>query len=162
MRFDRTTRGLRVIAMAASVLLLAACALITDPGRLDDASRDLSRNMRRWHDQGYFSYDYVISNQCFCVLGGVPVRVAVRGNQVVSVTFVSDGQPLPTDLAPFYRDVEGLFQMIEDAIDARAPTITATYHTEFGYPTDVYIDHIKNAADDESGFRVTSLSPIFR
>ena len=69
----RTARTLRTMAVGSAGLLLSACGLVTDPGRLDAAARDLSLNMRRWQSQGYSSYDYVVSNQCFCVLGGVPV-----------------------------------------------------------------------------------------
>ena len=160
LRKRRSTRTLRSMAIASAGLLLSACRLITDPGRLDSAARDLSRNMLKWQSQGYSSYDYVVSNQCFCVMGGVPVRVSVRGNLVVGIHYVSDDQSLPPDLAVLYRDVDGLFRVIHDAISARAASVNATYDPTLGYPADVFIDNIKNAADDEFGFHVVSFTPL--
>ena len=153
---------LRFMMLAWAGLLLSACGLVTDPGRFASISRDLSVNMRRWHDQGYSSYDYVVSNQCFCVLGGVPVRVSVRDAQVVSVVYVSTGLPLESNLVSSYGDVERLFRLIDDAIAAHAASIRATYDPVLGYPADVFIDYARNVADEESGFRVTSFTPVAR
>jgi hypothetical protein len=143
-------------------LLLSACSLVTDPSRFDGIARDLSLNMRRWHDRGYSSYDYVVWNQCFCVLGGVQVRVSVRDGQVVNVVYEGTGLPLASNLASGYGDVERLFRLIDDAIVAHAASIRATYDPTLGYPADVFIDNILNAADDESGFRVTTFTPVAR
>ena len=158
----RTARTLRTMAVGSAGLLLSACSAVTGPDRLDSVARDLSMNMRRWHDQGYSSYDYVVSNQCFCVLGGVPVRVSVRDAQVVSVVYVSTGLPLESNLVSAYGDVERLFRLIDDAIAAHAASIRATYDPVLGYPADVFIDYARNVADEESGFRVTSFTPVAR
>ena len=154
--------AVRWIVFAATGLLLSACASITDPDRLDGAAQDLAVNLRRWRDHGYVDYDYVVSNQCFCVLGGVPVRVVVRGNQVVSALYASTGQPLAANVAGWYGTIEGLFAMIDRAIAARAASIRASYDQALGYPADVFVDYVTNAADEEAGFRVTSLTPVER
>ncbi|MEP7347567.1 MAG: DUF6174 domain-containing protein [Gemmatimonadaceae bacterium] len=158
----RTGLTPRLIAMAALGLLLSACVLVTDPNPLFDVTRDMSQNLRKWRDHGFTNYDYVVRNQCFCILGGVPVRVSVRDGQVVGVVYVSSGLPLESSLSSSYGDVELLFQLINNAINARAADIKATYDPALGYPADVFIDNIRNAADDESGFLVTSLTPVAR
>jgi len=156
----RALRAPRVMAPMLIGLLLAGCGVITAPGRLAEATRNLSLNMDRWRDHGYSSYDYVVANQCFCVQGGVPVRVSVRGNVIVSVVYTSNDQPLPSDLAALYRDVNGLFQVVRNAIDDKADSISASYDPVTGHPADVYIDYRKNAADEEFGFHVISFDPV--
>jgi hypothetical protein len=152
----------RSAVVAATGLLLAACALVTEPDRLDGAAQDLAVNLRRWRDHGYVDYDYVVSNQCFCLLGGVPVRVVVRGNQVVSVFHEGTGQPVAASVAGAYGTVDFLFAVIDGAIKARAASIRAAYDLALGYPADVFVDYVTNAADEEAGFKVTSLAPVVR
>lgn len=151
-----------LISATLAGLLLAGCGVITAPGRLAQAARDLSVNMDRWRDHGYSSYDYVVANQCFCVQGGVPVRISVRANVIVSVVYAGNDQPLPSELAAMYRDVNGLFQVVRSAIDDRADSIRAFYDPTTGHPADVFIDYRKNAADEEFGFHVISFDPVAR
>jgi hypothetical protein len=142
--------------LTAVAFLLSSCSDILGPG--DDA-RNLSRSRRMWDASGFSSYNYVVSNNCFCVLGGVPVEVSVRNGQVISVVYASNGVPLAPDLASLYHDVDGLFDLIDDAIRQRAHRVNALYDSQYGYPSDVFIDYQANAIDEEFGFRVSALTP---
>jgi len=142
--------------LTALALLVGGCSDILGPG-VD--ARNLSRSRHLWDASGFTSYNYVVSNDCFCVLGGVPVEVSVRNGQVVSVVYVSTGAPLAPDLASLYHDVDGLFDLIDDAIQQRAHRVDAVYDSQYGYPSNVFIDYRANTADEEFGFRVSSLTP---
>ena len=45
--------------------------------------------------------------------------------------------------------INGLFEVIQDAIDDEADQITVSYDSELGYPTNIEIDYNVNAIDDE-------------
>jgi hypothetical protein len=51
--------------------------------------------------------------------------------------------------------VEGLFDILRDAIVRDAHVIEVTYDVETGVPIKFWIDYAENIADEELGFRVT-------
>ncbi len=57
-----------------------------------------------------------------------------------------------------HETVEGLFDLIADAIARRAYSIQAAYHPDLGYPESVYIDYDERQADEERGFNITMLT----
>jgi hypothetical protein len=142
-----------------AMLLLSGCGLIVDP-ELGEARRNLNVSKSLWRARGYSNYDFVISNQCFCVLGGVPVRVSVRNGVVVAAVYVNNDHPLTGEISTYYKDVIGYFKVIEDAIDSHPASIRANYDSGHGYPVDVFIDYDSHAADEEFGFAITSLTPM--
>lgn len=157
---NRPASGARLACLFQ--LLLAGCGLTTGPFDVLESQRELTENMSRWHDHGFASYDYVVSNQCFCIVGGVPVVVSVPDNAIVGVVDAGSGQPLSGERAAYYRDVPGQFQLIRAAIDAKAASIRAVYDPATGYPADVFIDYDRNAVDEERGFKVLSFTPVQR
>ena len=54
-----------------------------------------------------------------------------------------------------YRTVDGLFDLIQYAINEDAASITAAFDSTLGYPTDANIDYDADTADEEMGFRRT-------
>ncbi len=149
-------RFVRMMSVVGT-LFVAGCGIV-DP--LQRESNDLSYYWERWISAGYTSYDYIIIHDCFCVTGGIPVEVSVRGDRVVAVRYADTGTPLVTDLALQYRDVDGLFQLIDDALTRNAYSIDAAYNATYGFPRDVFIDYQRNAVDEEFGFRVVAFYPI--
>ncbi|MFN8580519.1 MAG: DUF6174 domain-containing protein [Gemmatimonadaceae bacterium] len=139
------------------MLSMSGCGIV-EP--LHDESSELSYNWERWITRGYSSYDFIVEHDCYCVMGGVPVEVSVRDGHVVDVVEADTGRPLPTNLAVLYRDIDGLFQVIDDAIARRAHSIDARYDGTYGFPTNVYIDYSYNTADEEFGFRIQAFYPI--
>lgn len=148
-------RARRAAPSLLALLLFAGCDSILGP----DDSRDLSRSRRLWENVGYSDYTYVVSNDCFCVMGGIPVEVTVRNRQVVSVVLAATGAPVATDIARLYHTVDGLFDVIDDAIRQHAHRVSAEYDPVYGFPTTVFIDYQANAVDEEFGFRVSALTP---
>ena len=53
--------------------------------------------------------------------------------------------------------MDGLFDLLQSAIDENAYTISAKYHPELGYPTEVWIDYEQQSVDEELGFSIHNL-----
>lgn len=141
----------------AATLGLGGCGIV-DP--LQHESSDLSYYWERWISAGYTSYDYIIVHDCYCVTEGIPVEVSVRDDRVVAVRYADTGTPLATDLALQYRDIDGLFQLIDDALTRNAYSIDARYNSSYGFPRDVFIDYEQRVVDEEFGFRIVAFYPI--
>jgi Family of unknown function (DUF6174) len=131
----------RAILVAAS-LVATGCGL-AGPGEQDD----FEAAKARWEANGPASYRITIQRLCYC--GSVePVQVTVSGGSVVDRRYVETGDPVPDQLVAFYPAVPGLFDLVADAY-RRADDAHATYDPDWGFPTNVVIDYVKNAIDDE-------------
>ena len=117
---------------------------------------ELARAKAIWNASAIPNYEYVVANQCFCGFGGVPVRIVVENGVVTSMTILASGQPVPPTAASAYHDINGLFLVIDDAIRRNAAVISAEYSPVYGFPSSVFIDYVRSAADEEFGFEVQS------
>jgi hypothetical protein len=80
----------------------------------------------------------------------------VRDGAVVDVELLSTERPaFEPELAELFPDVDGLFDILEDAFQRGAHSIEATYDPETGVPVEFFIDYIENAIDEELEMRVT-------
>lgn len=136
------------------LLVLASCG----DGFL--ASTRLVTNLRaaraRWASSGITSYELTVNRLCFC--GFVdPVRVTVEDGTIVSRTVVSTGEPLPAAYAEYYPDIPGLFAIVEQAA-TEADELDTRFDAVYGFPTEIAIDWIENAVDDEVVYRTEAFT----
>lgn len=118
----------------------------------------LDAAMNRWTANRPTSYEFTVSQQCFCPPEiRNPVVVTVRGDSIVSRAYAGTGAPLDTTRAPMALTVDGLFAKIRDAKARKAAAINVTYHATLGYPTKLWIDYSAAMADEEVGFEARDL-----
>ena len=64
-----------------------------------------------------------------------PVTVSVRNGVVESQQYVSSGATVAAQYAAIFPAVEGLFEIIDDAIRNDTKPLTIQYDPTLGYPT---------------------------
>jgi len=140
-------------AWMAALLLTAGCGTTAPTLGL---VADLQRAERAWERAGIDSYTYAVERLCFCAPDGRgPVRVRVENGVVTERSYVGSGDPVSGPLADLFPAVEGLFDILRDAIGTGAHTLVVTYDPQLGVPTDFWIDYHEQVADEELGMRVT-------
>jgi hypothetical protein len=113
-----------------------------------------------WAATSASEYTFEFNWVCFCIREWVsPVSLSVSGGEVVSAMFVESGEPV-TDANQLasYVTIEGLFQLLQDAIDQSAESIQVEFHPTDGYPVSAFIDYDARMADEERGFSAANLS----
>lgn len=146
----RRTGGTMVRGLVLSLTaLLAGCGLLEPDS--DDASADLERARGRWEAAAIQDYRLTIERFCFCALVG-PVHVLVEDGQAVAV--VPEDDPAVGVTLADYPPVEGLFDIVEDAIGRRAHRLMVVYHPSLGYPTEIEIDYREYVDDEEVALEV--------
>jgi hypothetical protein len=85
------------------------------------------------------------------------VAVTVAGGQAVARTFTDGGGDVPADFASLFPAADGLFDILEDALDREAHEVRVTWDDETGLPVDFWIDYIEFAVDEEVGYRIVVL-----
>lgn len=138
-------------------LALAGCLAFVapdDPG----STRDLVAARARWNLHGASAYTMRGSAQCFCILGGREVEIDVAGGRVTRVRLAETGAEVPSELRASYRSVEELFDLVDEAIRNDAHRLEVTYDAQRGFPTQLWIDWSDRIADEEYGFRTSTLT----
>ena len=145
--------------MVRMTSMLLICVGLTACGELGPETgplADLERNERLWERVRPTSYVYAVERLCFCGLEARgPVRVTVVGGDVSDRTYVDSGDPVPAPLGDLFPTVDGLFDVLLDAIEREAHRIDVTYDPISGVPLDLWIDYLETCADEELGFSVT-------
>ena len=147
------------LTLALALSLAAACESVTGP------ASDLERARRRWASAEPAAYEMTVRHVCFCITEvTVPVVVTVRGGVVQSRRYADGSALAGRDVDPRYAAtfpaVEGLFDVLDDAVRRRAADIQATYDPQRGYPTAFYIDYERNVADEGQGYQIQAFRAL--
>jgi hypothetical protein len=140
-------------------LVLAACGL-TGPDDDDEPERErFHHSVQLWEATEPARYVFLFQRLCFCGTEVTQrVRVEVANGAVVSRTYAETGQPVPAQWHDLFPAMEGVFDIVRDALDRDAAEFDVQYDPDRGYPRSGIFDYVLNAADEELTFRVTDFS----
>jgi len=138
----------------ALILVISACA----------GGSELQQNRAKWEGQSIGHYRYTLVVSCFCIFAGAEVTYEVQNGQVVNelVQPHPDRQIDPAEISGFYQEyntIEKVFDYLEKAT-TEADEVTVQYDPTYGFPTDVTVDQIKEAIDDEMYLTVSNFEPL--
>lgn len=121
----------------------------------------LAEARQRWAAQRPEAYRFTYSRICFCPpqYRG-PFVVTVLGDEVAEIAYEGEGEPVEEALADAALTVDDLFDMLADAYDRHAASVTAGYDAETGQPTTIQIDYHEQIADEEVGFTIEPVRPL--
>lgn len=129
--------------------------LLVSPERHDDVQRELNQNRRQWEAQGIEDYRFVARRACYCGQEAVgPVVVEVRDGEIAAQSYQETDQPVTSTYAGLWPTMDGVFDIVQDAIDRDAHQIRVEYDPQHGFPTSITIDYMEHAIDEELGFIV--------
>jgi hypothetical protein len=129
-------------------LVLTACAA----GVASGSQTEIGQNKEKWQNANISHYRYNLFMSCFCVFNeDMPLIIEVQDGEVVSMEFQSGKEIDSSLLETFdkYATIDRFLAELEADINGAADTVTATYDETHGFPTEVTIDFVQEAADDE-------------
>ena len=128
---------------------LAACSAV---GNAMGSQSEIEQNREKWQNASISHYRYHLSITCFCVFSqDMPLIIEVQDGEVVSMEFQSGNEidPSSRELFEKYATIDRLFAELEADLNGAADEVTAKYDPTYGFPTEVTIDFVKEATDDE-------------
>jgi hypothetical protein len=138
-----------------ALAILVAMAGCGTTGPNSDLRSQIEGNRALWRQLGPASYQYGVQRLCFCGPDAIgPVRVTVENGVVVSRVYTESDEPVAANLASLFPDVEGLYEVLLDAVDRDAAQIDVTWDSVAGLPSEFFIDYNVGIADEELGFRI--------
>ena len=148
------------IAMKKSLfLILIAATLLVSCAPL--ANSQLSAARDRWHAANISHYRFNLGVGCFCAFTTrMPLTIEVQKGRVLSMLY-NDGSPVPADqqqVFASYQTIDALFDYTAQSL--KADEIKIEYDPNYGFPTRVQIDFIKQAMDDELSLSVQDFQAL--
>jgi hypothetical protein len=123
---------------------------------------DALRNARRrWVSNGPADYSFELARSCECTpeMAG-PVRLVVQRGIVLRREYVSNQAPVPAQYAQNFPSVEGLFDVVADALRDNAWRVEVDYDPNNGLPRVISVDYDRVVADDEFTYTATQLRGV--
>jgi Family of unknown function (DUF6174) len=140
----------RMIATLGALTLAAGCRdSLSEP-----TASQLAAARAVWATNGYTSYQFTITMDCFCGVNG-PIRATVVDDSLVSATLVASGESINPQWVSTVKD---LFDFIDRGLTNHADVLRVTYDPNLGYPRQIVYDGSRAAADDEITYTVSDVA----
>lgn len=150
---------LRRIPTLAVLVLLAGCSVV-EPEPWAGRQVDLERARALWAEAGPGSYRYDFFQGCFCAAPVGHFVVTVTDGTVTAAVTEHDGEPVSDGTLDWMPSVEGLFDVVDGALQDEVDGFRVTYHPDYGFPTLIDLDRDEHAIDDELRIEVGGLVPL--
>ncbi len=146
------------------LLTVVALAVNACSNPLEQNMAVLTEARARWANVSAATYEInFMRSGCECLPEwGIPVRLRVMADSVISAVRRSDGAPVAEEDLHLFLTVEDVFERIEEAIAANAFLLVVEYDEEFGFPLMVQLDIDEGIADDEVTFAMGELEVVTR
>jgi hypothetical protein len=129
-------------------IILTACAAAAVGG----SQTEIGQNKEKWQNASISHYRYNLFISCFCVFNeDMPLLIEVKDGEVVSMEFQSGREIDPSLHETFdkYATIDQFFAELESDLNGAADAVSAKYDPTYGFPTEVTIDFVQEATDDE-------------
>lgn len=141
------------LAFALVASLVPACAM--DAGSTQD--HDLLDHRMQWGRPGRYEYQFTWQQGCFCGPDMTrPIRISVESGQIARAVYVDDHQPVSASIQSGLATIEGVFDLIQHAIDQHYDQVSVEYADQ-GYPASVFLDVSKRTADEERSIMISDV-----
>jgi uncharacterized protein DUF6174 len=154
---DRWDDRIRVVIRGCVTLGIVCAACSLSP--FGQQEEDLTVAQARWRAAALLDYSFDIQRVCFCAPSATrPVTITVHQGAWATLTYADDGTTADTSLFRDFLTMDRVFSFLRRALEGHPAAFVGTYHAQLGYPSEVRIDYLGNAIDDELGILV----PILR
>jgi hypothetical protein len=135
------------------LLMLGLVACTVAPSTIEERSLWASKNLT--------SYGYTMQRSCFCPEGsGKAMRLEVRDGNLTSIKYLETGAVVPENLRPKIFKIEAFFDLIDSTLAKGGTVENLAFDATFGYPTQMNLDPIPLAADDETSYSLANLKAL--
>lgn len=149
---------MKKIALLLFIVVLVACSGL---GQGDE----LSQNRQKWQDANITHYRFQLTVGCFCPFGDQnPFTVEVQNGEIISMVNtngenISDADPM-NEFIIKYATIDRLFSELDSDSVRDADKLTVTFDSVYGFPTEINIDFIERAMDDELYLSASAFEPL--
>lgn len=142
-----------------TALVLAACSLRNAAG----SQSEIEQNKEKWQNANISHYRYNLFVGCFCVFReDMPLIIEVQDGKVVSMEYQSGKEIDAANREVFkkYETIDLIFAEIEAGLNGAADEVIVKYDPTHGFPTEAFLDVVKEAVDDELSLTISNFEVL--
>ena len=114
-----------------------------------------------WASKNLSMYSYTLQRSCFCPQEYTKaMRLEVRNGALTSLKYLDSGADVPAQMQPTVFRIEAFFDLIDSTQKKGGHVNNLKFDATFGYPTQMYLDPIPLAADDETSYSLSNLQAL--
>ena len=126
---------------------------------VDLAKAELTSAMARWDSEGSDTYTLQYTLRCECPENARPIHLEVKNGVMESSRFLDSGEEATAAQGSYVvEDIDGLFDLVQDALEVKAYSLYVEYYSAWGVPAYIRITYAHNVADSELLMEVHSLA----
>ncbi len=123
-----------------------------------DIVAEVHANKEKWLSNEIKQYEIEIQKICFCEPDAVRLMIFhVENNEIQDVRYADSGEQVDPSHYNELNTIEGMFTLVEQALDKNPADISIAYDTEYGYIKELTVDYHENIADDEFTFIASNM-----
>jgi hypothetical protein len=156
----RYTRGaVPALTVIAATVLLSGCGGLLGP-RDDNTQRELLDSREKvWQEKGPSAYALTVLRVAADEESSVrAVVLHVEAGQIVAGEYHDTGEVVAAAVLARHLTVDGMFDLIRDALNRRVVGISVNYDADYGFPREIIIDYTAQRADDDIYLSVSEFS----
>jgi hypothetical protein len=156
----RNPRGaIPALTVIAATFLLSACGGLLGP-RDDDTQRELLDSREKvWEEKGPSAYAMTVLRLADDETSVRAVVLHVEAGRIVTGEYHDTGEVVAAAVLARHLTVEGMFDLIRDALNRRVVGISVNYDADYGFPREIIIDYTAQRTDDDVYISVSEFSP---
>lgn len=142
-----------------TALVLAACSL----GNAAGSQSEIEQNKEKWQNANISHYRYNLFVGCFCVFReDMPLIIEVQDGKAVSMEYQSGKEIDAANREVFkkYESIDLIFAEIEAGLNGAADEVIVKYDPTHGFPTEAFLDVVKEAVDDELSLTISNFEVL--
>ena len=160
---------MKKLILLVLAIMLSGCATIANAS-VPKSELELARE--KWQNANISHYQFKLFLGCFCVFSeDMPLNIEVKDGQVVAMKYQS-GKEVDANLVEYFQrfaTIDKLFNEIEngfkvegnvDTAGDKAEEVKVTYDETYGFPSQINIDFIKDAVDDELSLQISDFEKL--
>lgn len=157
---------MKKLLLVVLAIVLSACAATANA---DEPKSEVQQARDKWQAANISHYRFNLHISCFCVFTeNMPLVIEVKDGAVVSMEYQNGNEidPQLLDLFNRYTTIDKLFDGLEAGFDFEgddqgpADKVTVTYDETYGFPTEITIDFVEEAIDDELYLTISGFEPL--
>ena len=117
-------------------------------------------NKDKWLSHGIEQYQIEMQKICFCAPDAVRLMIfSISDNEIKDVRYADSGDVVDPSYYSQFNTIEGMFDLVAQALDKNPANIAISYDEEYGYIKELTVDYQQNIADDEFTIIASNMRP---
>jgi hypothetical protein len=139
---------IRILLFWVGIVFTWGCSLTSEPN-----PQSVDDHFREWKSMNIKNYTIDQQRLCFCIEAGYTAKVTVTNNIITNVVNLDTGAQVNSDKWHLFKTIDELFSILEEVNESKVNSIKIEYDKNYYFPTYFYVDPIKEAVDEEYGYR---------